>query len=190
VVATDVPLVLPLLRQNIDRNIPGLPVSAGSVLVRELDWTVSLEEWTWKNAACIASHDSSADHDQTADEGCLAPPFDLILTADTLYTSELVAPLLRTLHHLVVLSSVPGKPAPRTFLALERRDPALIEAALIEAADTWGFVCERVPPRKIAKAMEKGGLKWEKADYDGVEVWTLALNAKGSERTPSKVQSA
>jgi hypothetical protein len=175
-VVTDVPLVLPLLRQNINQNAACLPSTAGTIQVRELDWTVLPEQWSWSDPARIASRELDA-VTQTPEsiEESICPPFDYILTADTLYTNELVTPLLRSLHHLVLLSSVTGKSAPRAFIALERRDPALITAALAEATETWGFACDRVPPRKIAKAMEKAGLKWDKEDWDDVEIWTLTL---------------
>lgn len=105
----------------------------------------------------------------------LDPPFDMIISADTMYEPSLVEPLLRTLHHLSQLSINSAKRAPPVYLCVERRDPALIDQALASARDTWKFTVERIPQRKITKAMEKGGLVWEPEDWDGVEIWKLNL---------------
>jgi predicted nicotinamide N-methyase len=178
VVATDVPLVLPILSENLDHNIPLLPLAAGSVVVRELDWTVLPENWSWTHPLSIASQGAPTSLTDESSAKDLSPPFDLIITADTLYHDELVAPLLRTLHHLVLLS-----PGSKCLLALERRDPALIDRAIAAARQDWAFTCSRVPPRRLAKAMARAGLEWAKEDWDGVELWELSLPVKKASST-------
>ena len=61
------------------------------------------------------------------------------------------------------------------YICLERRDPGLIDYALSEARDMWNFTVERVPHKKVVKTMDKGGVRWDKDDWDGVEIWKLSL---------------
>ncbi|KAH7923879.1 hypothetical protein BV22DRAFT_1167701 [Leucogyrophana mollusca] len=165
VVATDIPAVTrSVLGPNIRAN-----AGAGRVEVRVLDWTVDPGEWKWD-----VEHSVTPLGPVDTQEGLLAPPFDLIVSADTLYDPALVRPLLRTLHALSELSIVAGR-APPVYICLERRDPALIDAALAAARDEWGFAVERVPGRKVARAMERGGVRWAKSEWEGVEVWKLQL---------------
>lgn len=109
--------------------------------------------------------------------GLLKPPFDLICTADTVYHPSLIEPLLRTLHALSVLSMAasPSLRAPPAFLCIERRDPSLVDRVLADAKSTWNFNVDRVPDRKLRKAMEKGGVRWDKEDWEGIEIWKLTL---------------
>jgi len=107
-------------------------------------------------------------------EDPFGPPFDLIVTSDTVYISQLVQPLLRTIHTLASLSSAGGK-SPWILLCFERRDPLLIDRTLNDAHHIWGFKLERIPHKKLAQAMDKAGLKWDRGDWDGVELWKLKL---------------
>lgn len=185
------PVVLPLLHENIAHNALNLPSSSGIIQVRELDWTTPPEQWLWDDPRVIASPrarecTSPAPGDETSatdPEFFLAPPFDLIITADTLYSPELVDPLLRTLRALIVVSTTPER-SPQSFLALERRDPALIDGALAAASEKWGMVCKRVAHRRLAKALEKGGTTWPREDWEGVEVWEIALSPATAAHNP------
>ncbi|KAH7915002.1 putative methyltransferase-domain-containing protein [Hygrophoropsis aurantiaca] len=142
---------VPLIVDTVLRpNILANP-TRGTVDVRVLDWTEPLDTHT---------------------------AWDLIVTADTLYEPSLVRPLLRTLHALARASTVAGR-APPVYVCLERRDPALIEAALAAARDEWGFALTRVADRKIARAMGRGGVHWAREEWAGVEVWKLALRVVG-----------
>lgn len=174
VVATDVPLVVDtVLTRNINKNTPIMPPDSGIIQVRVLDWTVPAANWTWDNNAVIASGDgipASSD-----DSTLLAPPFDLILTADTIYSTDLVKPLLHTLRTLCEISTVNSpkgaKRIPPVYLCLERRDPTLVEYVLAEAAKTW--TVKQISHKKLAHSLEKGGLMWEKTEWADVEVWTF-----------------
>ena len=42
---------------------------------------------------------------------------------------------------------------------------------LADAAKDW--TVKRVPHSKLSHAMEKGGLSWEKSEWEDVEVWTF-----------------
>jgi protein N-lysine methyltransferase METTL21D len=170
VLATDTKhTISSVLSPNIAMNYT--PSTGGDPIIqtRELDWLVPPMSWDWTNPVAVASttpHTSS-----TGTTGAnLQPPFDLIITSDTIYTPELVQPLLRALHAAALASR-----SPPVYLCIERRDPALVDRALSEAQDVWGFTATRVPHRKVSKAMEKGGLKWKKEDWDGVEIWRLKL---------------
>lgn len=180
VLATDLPDVISgVLESNIARNASHLPVGSGNVQVRALDWTVPPEQWVWDHGTFIGllggPQRPQPDHIET-----FGPPFDLIISSDTLYAADIVHPLFRTLHALSTLSVKTGHRPTPAYLAIERRDPALIDRALTDAVTTWGFATERVPHRKVAKALEKGGAKWDKDDWDGVEIWKLTLKANNS----------
>ncbi|EPT06149.1 hypothetical protein FOMPIDRAFT_124948 [Fomitopsis schrenkii] len=180
VLATDLPDVISgVLESNIARNASHLPVGSGNVQVRALDWTVPPEQWVWDNRTFIGLLGGpprpQPEHFET-----FGPPFDLIISSDTLYATDIVHPLFRTLHILSTLSAKPGYRPPPVYLAIERRGPALIDRALADAVTTWGFTTERVLHRKVAKALEKGGTSWDKDDWDGVEIWKLTLVPKGS----------
>jgi protein N-lysine methyltransferase METTL21D len=179
VLATDVPAVLPLLQRNVVRNCANLPPASGRVSVRELDWFAPPEKWNWDHPSAVSSIRTEGSPERSDPEHeSLKPPFDLIFTADTLYEPSLTAPLLRTLYHLALLSGPSYSARPLTILVcLERRDPALIDAALLAAKEDWGFVLTKVPQRKLAKALERGGINWskDKDDWEGVEIWKMAL---------------
>jgi len=132
---------------------------------------VEPEHWSWVDANSVSS--PSLHKNPPADEP-LGPPFDLIVTSDTVYIPQLAQPLLRTIHALASLSSAEGK-SPLILLCFERRDPLLIDRTLNDARQVWGFRPERVPHKKLAQAMDKSGLRWDKEDWDGVELWRLKL---------------
>lgn len=172
--ATDIPeVVSTVLRQNITQNIPVLPAISGHIEIRELDWTVPPDRWTWDNDKVITNaSESSSGNLSSHPKELLRPPFDLIITSDTLYSPDLTRPLLRTLHALSVSSS---SHSPPIYICIERRDPLLVDHALAEAKGVWGFNVERVSHRKLVKAMEKCGVKWVMDDWDGVEIWKFVL---------------
>lgn len=118
-------------------------------------------------------------HPPPAEDGFLGPPFDLIISSDTLYSPEITHPLLRTLHALSrssISATGTSNRSPPVYLCLERRDPELIDRALTEARDTFDFLAQRVPHRKLARALERGGAIWDKNDWEGIELWKLTLN--------------
>lgn len=187
VLATDVPNVITtVLSQNIAQNAAVLPAGSGCIEIRELDWTVTPEKWSWDNDRVIAS--ASCENSPGASNLQFAslqaecslqrtgPPFDLIVTSDTVYSPELAQPLLRTLHTLCSLSRTPHTRCPPIYLCIERRDPALIDRTLAEAKDVWGFTVVRIPHRKVVKAMDKGGVKWDE-EWEGIEIWKLTSAA-------------
>lgn len=163
-----------VLSRNIAFNVPNLPPTAGNIQVKELDWTVSPGRWVWDHPSVIASGLSSP---LAANHKPLLSPFNLIITADTVYDPSLIEPLLRTLHGLATMSIAASATSriPPVLVCLERRDPALVDRMLSEAHDVWGFDTERIPHRKLAKALERGAGKWDKEDWDGVELWKLRL---------------
>lgn len=164
VLATDTRVVLSsVLKHNINTNRPNLPKNSGIIQAQELDWTVEPDNWIWSST--VASHEP---HNLVAQSRTLCPPFDLILTADTLYSPDLIAPLLRTLYFL---SAPPSRPP--IYLILERRDASLADDALQQAREVWSFSVQRVPDKKVAKGMAKAGCKWDRVEWMGVEIWKL-----------------
>jgi hypothetical protein len=110
----------------------------------------------------------------------LQSPYDLIMTADTLYAAALVTPLLRSLHHLSTLSTHPGsKFSCPLYIAVERRDPQLMDRAFEECSSVWGFKVERIRAPKVKKALERANVGWvaDKSLWEGVEIWKLRLPA-------------
>ncbi|KAG9318784.1 hypothetical protein JVU11DRAFT_884 [Chiua virens] len=166
VLATDTPHVCnSVLRHNITANRPHLPANAGSIQVRELDWNVESDRWLWNDAMRITPGGDASNNYETSAEDLLGPPFDLIISSDTLYDTSLVEPFFRTVRALAA-SSLQIKP-PMFFLALERRDPQLIDGALASAP----VPLMRVPMKKVRKALERGGIEWDTSEWEGVEIW-------------------
>lgn len=171
VCATDVePVLSTVLKPNIMFN--NQSTSSHLLECKELDWMVPPAEWTWDAPNSITG--ASAE-DPTSSE----PSFDLIVTADTLYISELVTPLLRSLHHLAKLSlaASSGKHSCPVYVSVERRDPQLMDRAFDECRTVWGFEVERVRATKIKKALERAGVVWvrDKSVWEGVEIWKMRL---------------
>ncbi|THH06757.1 hypothetical protein EW145_g3875 [Phellinidium pouzarii] len=213
ILATDTPAVInAVLKPNITRNAHFL---RGNVHVRALDWTVPPEEWTWTDSTCVASPSSSRStstsnssssvsaskvnpdnsaEDSNVEDSLLGPPFDLILTSDTVYAPNLVSPLLRTLRHLCLLSPSPSSKrklrlkyshAP-LYLALEARDPEVISSFFAQARNLWGFSAVRIPLQRVRRAMARGGLgNWERSEWEGVEIWRMVLLNVDTETTVS-----
>ena len=170
VLATDIPHVIQsVLRPNVSNNLATLPPGSGNVQVRELDWSVLPANWTWDHESIIASPSPFI-----PGPSLLHPSFDLIISADTVYAIELVNPFLRTLHALSLLSTSSSR-GPPIFLCFERRDPMLVDRLLSDAKNEWNFVVERIPHKKVARALEKSGVNWEKSDWEGIEIWKLRL---------------
>lgn len=176
VVATDLPEIIDtVLARNIANNIAALPPDSGTIQVRALDWTVLPDLWSWDNARAIASATGIPSPLPAEGTTLLAPPFDLIITADTIYNSALTGPLLRSLRALSeqsVRSCTKVSRPPPIYLCLERRDPVLVDQALSDAAKLWSV--KRISFNKLSHAMEKGGLSWDKSDWDDVEVWAFS----------------
>ncbi|TCD60575.1 hypothetical protein EIP91_009847 [Steccherinum ochraceum] len=183
VLATDLPPVIDsVLSGNVARNVANLPAGSGSVQVRTLDWTVPPNEWSWDHPTFVAHPDPlvacAAPACSTGSPSTpIGPPFQLIVSADTVYSASLVSPFLRTLHHLCTLSrdASPSRRPPPVYVCLERRDPALVVQTLSQAKQEWGFLVERVPHKKVHKAMVKGGLNWSSEDWEGIEIWKFML---------------
>jgi protein N-lysine methyltransferase METTL21D len=171
VLATDSAFILQsVLRRNILSNASVISPSA-IIQARELDWSVLSEFWSWTDRDSITNTTASAP--STPDEELLKPPFDIILTSDTVYSPDLVQPLLDTIHSLVQLSTTSTRPPP-CFLCLERRDPQLVDMFLARARE-MNFNISRVPYQKLKRALDRTGIDWSREDWDAVELWKLQL---------------
>ncbi|TFK29857.1 hypothetical protein FA15DRAFT_581313 [Coprinopsis marcescibilis] len=170
VLATDIhQVVSAVLSKNISHN---LHAASGRLQIRELDWSVEPEKWNWNNPVSVTAASSTR---PLAEPG-LQPPFDLIFSADTVYSPDLVTPLLRTFSALSSASHALSGRHPLILLCVERRDPALLDRLLAEARQLWNFTVHRVPRTKLAKCIEKSGVQWDKEDWEGVEIWKLRLS--------------
>ena len=179
VLATDIfHVISSVLHKNIKNNLAVLPLHSGTIHIRELDWTVEPEQWRWDHELYIASHSSSPAAQSSGSHCC--PPFDLIYAADTVYSTELIQPMLRTLHTLSTLSAAtsPAHRFPPILLCIERRDPLLADRLLGDAEVIWHFNVERIPHKRLVKAVERSGVHWDRADWEGVELWKLKLDPR------------
>ncbi|KAF8894542.1 hypothetical protein BD779DRAFT_1501659 [Infundibulicybe gibba] len=63
VLATDIDHVIStVLARNIGHNVSQLPRTSGQIAIRELDWTVLPDQWSWDDSAAIASESRSTHH--------------------------------------------------------------------------------------------------------------------------------
>ena len=169
VLATDTPHVChSVLRHNIAANLPHLPATAGVIQVRELDWTIESDRWVWNDPMRVTPVGDAPNACGASAEDLLGPPFDLIISSDTLYDESLVHPFFRTVCALAASSrEINPLKVPVLLLALERRDAQLIERALSSAP----VPLTRVPTKKIRRAMARAGMDWDTSDWEGVEMW-------------------
>ncbi|KAG9043018.1 hypothetical protein FS837_010133 [Tulasnella sp. UAMH 9824] len=186
VLATDISLIVDaVLKPNVTSN-----PQPGIVQARELDWGVVPSTWIWDDPDSITSTGIKSSETSgkpahfkppsDADMTSISPPFDLIFTSDTIFSAELAPHLLRTIQHLARISGLSGSKVervsyPPAYLALENRDPLLVEKTLRQANEVWGFEVSRVPHSKVNSAMRKGGVNWEDEEWEGVEIWKLQL---------------
>lgn len=172
VLATDVPTIADgLLHQNLTARPPPQP----KLQSRALDWFSEPSSWDFTRWSISPPSEGSADSDPPPSPSeLLAPPFDFITTTDSIYDSSLSLPLLRTLH---ALSTPPlaSRTPPPIFVALEVRDPQLIDSFLREAKEAWGFKCSKVEDGRLRKLVGEDGVGWEEEDWAGVQVWKLVM---------------
>jgi len=178
VLSTDLGIIVDgVLSQNLEANTKVLRLNSFGqprMQTKVLDWFQDPTDWEWS----------------IKDRETLVPPFDLIVTADTVYDPSLSQPLLRTLHGLSILND-PASPSPsrRTssssippiYLALEARDPALVVSFIESAEKDWNFKCSKVNQGRLKKLVgsKTGGLGWEdESVWEGVEVWKLKLRKR------------
>ncbi|KAI5810885.1 hypothetical protein DFH27DRAFT_475724 [Peziza echinospora] len=197
VIATDLPVVInSVLQQNIENNIYSSSASAQSsaaatIDVKVLDWRAPPEEWRWDVSGWISQanqvHDGTKIDSHNVQAG-IRPPFDLIISSDTVYEKTLVEPLVQTLHALCMLSCRKLKSAtsekkvyPMVLLSLERRDYDVVNHAL-NVAKTYGFSCTMVPRQKLLEQQHASdavgkGRGGGMGEWDGVEIWKLKLSS-------------
>ena len=172
VVATDIASIAPcLLAANLQHNRS--PVLDAPILEsRTLDWIAHPDGWDWSR------RDISSPDSPSSDESLLAPPFDLIVTTDSVYHPSLSQPLLRALHALSSPPLAPLSRPPPVYLALEARDPDLIASFLKSAREDWLFKCSQTDNARLEKLLGEGGMGWSADDWDGVQVWKLQLDRR------------
>ena len=152
VVATDLPsVVTSVLANNVSQNCRDLDIS-----VTSLDWAVGEDCWPEETKEATRV------------------PFNLIVTADTVYSASLVDPLLRTIHHFAASARKENIPS-AVLLCLERRDPALVDSMLKDAKEKYNFSVRRITTKKIAKSMRHSGIIWGRDEWDGIEMWKMTL---------------
>ncbi|KAK4058816.1 T-complex protein 1 subunit delta [Microbotryomycetes sp. JL221] len=198
VIATDIkPVANGLLRSNLDRNFSSRTTAstelAASVCeARTLDWFEAPSEWDFDRWSISSpSVTSLAKGQDSPPQPCIHPPFDLITTSDSIYDLSLVEPLIKTLTALAKLSLANGI-KPSIYVALEDRDPLVtkmfFEKLLSRASDgtddsttsvqTHHWTASRIPHATIQKLAETK-LNWgDESDYDGVQVWKLAIKLR------------
>lgn len=184
VTTTDIePPLSQVLRPNIKRN--STRFAQGSITAKDLDWCTFPSD--------VTSNETDQLHDQNSPSESLAQwrqPWDSIVTTDTIYHADLVEPLIKTLRSLSILAAsakqmerkdgsetVDDLFYPPVYVALENRDPKLVNTAL-EAAKAHGFILKRISQSRVDKCLLKTGWSWDrdaKQDYDGIQLWKWRL---------------
>lgn len=185
VTTTDIdPPLTHVLRPNIARNSARMAIA--HVVAADLDWC------TFPSFPPATDKSLCANQDFIP-EGCgdWLQPWDTIVTTDTIYHADLIQPLLKTLRTLSILAasakqvdadssssvnaSLPSYPS--IYVALENRDPSLVNSAL-ELARVYGFTVKRISQSRVDKCLTKSGWSWDrnaKQDYDGIQLWKWRL---------------
>ena len=153
VLATDSAEAFSLLERNVEKNRHSHP---SHLEAKVLDWFTQPSTWTWNTAP--------GDNLQTPTP--LGPPFDLIVTTDTVYIEALFDPLLRTIKALAE-----GQKTPIILLALEERDHQSIEE-FWRRSEEQGFTKKEIKIARLGKAV-KQYLGWKREDWQGVRVYEL-----------------
>lgn len=158
VVVSDEPAALAAVTvPSLERNAAALtrrtgahllaPSEASAIAAAALDWRASAED-TQRTAHAHAPN-----------------PLDMLLTTDTAYEMSLVPPLLQTLHTLATPQHT------ILFIAIERRDPLVLDHTLSLAADL-GLHLGRLDPALVrAAAARFGNPAWPAEDVDDLEVY-------------------
>jgi hypothetical protein len=167
VLATDIePPLSSVLRPNLAAN-------GSTAVAAPLDWA----DTPGDSSGIGSADDEMRAADWLAQLGAAAgvpSPWDVLVSADTIYHPQLLHPLCRTLRAAVLASRRDGV-EPHVLLALERRDPALVDEAL-RTAERHGFALQRLPPRKVRRAVDAHlGSAWPRDEWEEVELWTLQL---------------
>lgn len=162
VLATDIePVLSTVLQPNIDSNARHLNQhnGSGSISAKSLDW-----EKAPLNPTTLDDH-MYGDYDDF--ELC---EVDWIVTADTIYHPSLLPHLFRSIIHISNMVEKKSGKSPSIWLALERRDPRLVDSAL-EMAKEMDIDLKRIGHGRVVKAVEKVNWGWKEADWEGVEIY-------------------
>ncbi|KAA1078009.1 hypothetical protein PGT21_026669 [Puccinia graminis f. sp. tritici] len=180
VLATDIePTLTQILVPNVRKWMEDNS-SAGKVLPCQLNWNLELD-WQSVNNAFSRNADQGFPYDLNVtpeftrqsrvlldSDALLGTPIDLIVSADTVYTVDLIRPLLTTLS---ILSARSPK-QPIIYIALERREPTLVDS-FFQMAVEMGFKATQVESNRLRKLVESMG--WIDEDWEAVEVWKLSM---------------
>jgi hypothetical protein len=184
VTTTDIePPLSQVLRPNIERNATRFAL--GSITATDLDWCTFPSN--------LSASTPPDEHDLPSDfVSQWQQPWDSIVTTDTIYHADLIEPLIKTLRTLSILaasakridsqSKNPNEKSeassyPPIYVALENRDPKLVNSAL-DAAKAHGFILKRISQSRVDKCLLKSGWSWDrdaKQDYDGIQLWKWRL---------------
>jgi hypothetical protein len=182
VTTTDIePPLSQVLRTNIERNATRFAL--GSITATDLDWCT------------FPSNLSDSTPLEDLPSNFLSKwqqPWDSIVTTDTIYHADLIEPLISTLRTLSILAASakridfqnknPNETSeapsyPPIYVALENRDPKLVNRAL-DAAKAHGFILKRISQSRVDKCLLKSGWSWDrdaKQDYDDIQLWKWRL---------------
>lgn len=159
VVTTDIE---PVLSRVLAPNMTSAPKGSGSIEARELDWLDAIDSQsnsTPQQASSPPSQPSLA---------LLDAEYDVVVTSDTIYAPNMTPALWAAIER--VCSPRQGRKTPTLYIALERRDPRVVDAAL-ELGKSKGCILRRVAQGRLVKALERAGWRWDAEDWEGVEVW-------------------
>ncbi|TIA99932.1 hypothetical protein E3P96_02770 [Wallemia ichthyophaga] len=175
VLLTDVSKVVDrVLLRNVKSN------DYSNTQVGVLDWSTEPEAIDWKAIRCFIriSDMQWLTERRQIDRGehVLRPPFDLIVTTDTLYERTLTPQLLKHISYHLNQSG-----HSKALIGLERRDSALIDEAL-SMITGMGLKLQQIPQQSLSKAV-RDEYGWQDDEiWSGCELYKLS---KSNRKTKS-----
>lgn len=135
-----------LLEQSHKPENASLPLEDPKVKVKALDWLDLCAK------RCCDKEEENDDEQLS----WLEPPYNYILAADCIYTTELVRPLLKCISYL-------ASPTSTILVALEHRDDIVVNI-FVQQAKSLGFDTRMIP---------KKSLRTKAIRNDDIEIWKL-----------------
>lgn len=168
----------PVLSRVLAPNVAVAPRGGGVIEARELDWFDAVDPPS-KNTDTSPQHlppeptsaSTASSLPSTHPQPSLTlldEEYDMVVTTDTIYAPNMTPALWAAIER--VCAPRKGRRTPTLYIALERRDPRVVDAAL-EMGRSKGCTLRRIAQGRLVKALERAGWHWKPEDWEGVEVW-------------------
>lgn len=167
----------PVLSRVLAPNVAVAPRGGGVIEARELDWFDAVDSAPTKDddrapqpppQGTSSSSSARGNPSSQSSLALLDAEYDMVVTTDTIYAPNMTPALWAAIER--VCSPREGRRTPTLYIALERRDPRVVDAAL-EMGRAKGCTLRRIAQGRLVKALERAGWHWNPEDWEGVEVW-------------------